>query len=321
MDRAKSHSGFAVSVVLPVYNCKRYVRRTVESILSQTFTDFELIILDDGSTDGSSAILLDLSRQDSRIRLVSQANMGLVPTLNRGLALASAPLIARMDADDVAMPERLGLQVAIFEKEPDLVCVGGFHCIIDTADRIIRRVESPVEDAELQALLLAGHAGICHPASMFRREPVMALGGYRQEFWPAEDLDLWLRLGERGRLSNVPEVVLHYRLRPDSISEVNGALQRDRARLACQEANQRRGLCVPFTAETPWRAGRTRVRRYEHFLSYGWSAYFLSQRRTSFIYGLKAIACQPHRAEGWKLLAVAALPRKKARGPVSACGL
>ena len=122
----------AISVVLPVYNAEAYVREAVESILAQTFTDFELIIINDGSTDGSGAILRELAARDARIVLVERPNDGLVSALNDGIKIARADLIARMDADDVSMPERFALQHARMVQEPELAVLGSFICVAGT---------------------------------------------------------------------------------------------------------------------------------------------------------------------------------------------
>ena len=134
----------AISVILPVYNAEAYVREAVESILAQTFTDFECIIINDGSTDGSEAILRELAAHDTRIVLVERPNDGLVSALNEGIGRARAGLIARMDADDVAMPERFALQYARMVQEPELAVLGSSIRVIDKVGNIIRLLERPL---------------------------------------------------------------------------------------------------------------------------------------------------------------------------------
>ena len=128
----------AISVILPVYNAEAYVREAVESILAQSFTDFELIIINDGSTDGSGAILRELAVRDTRIVLIERPNGGLVSALNDGIESARAELIARMDADDVAMPERFALQHARMMEDPELAVLGSFIRIMDKTGNIMR---------------------------------------------------------------------------------------------------------------------------------------------------------------------------------------
>ncbi|WP_336810475.1 glycosyltransferase family 2 protein [Bosea sp. MMO-172] len=208
----------ALSVVLPVYNGERFLAEAIESILAQTFTDFEFIIINDGSRDGSGAIVDDYAARDARIRSVHQENRGLVDTLNRGIALARAPLIARMDADDISLPRRFELQVTRFENRPDLAVVGGFIVLIDDAGAPIRRGDYPTGGAELVRLLKLD-SPLAHPAVIMRREVVSNLGGYRRQYKHAEDYDLWLRVYDAGyAIENIAVPVLHYRQHAEKVS-------------------------------------------------------------------------------------------------------
>ena len=151
----------AISVILPVYNAETYVREAVESILAQRFTDFELIIINDGSTDGSGAILYDLAAHDTRIVLVERPNDGLVSALNESIESARADLIKRMDADDMAMPERFALQHAPMVKEPELAVPDSFFNFIDKNGVIIRLYDDlPLTPAA--AMRFVKHRGPVH---------------------------------------------------------------------------------------------------------------------------------------------------------------
>lgn len=200
-----------VSVVLPVCNGAPYVAAAVESILRQSLTAFELLAIDDGSSDGTADILAGCAARDARVRVVSRANRGLAATLNEGLTLAAAPLVAIMNADDLALPQRLACQVAFLEAHPAVAAVGGqTRCFI--ADREPGPATAlPTTPAGVHALL-ATTSPLAHPAVMLRRQAALDVGGYRAELEPAEDYDLWLRLAERHELANLPDVVLHYRL-------------------------------------------------------------------------------------------------------------
>ena len=206
-----------ISVVMSVYNGERFLREAVESILHQSFRSFEFIIVDDGSTDSSPRILEEYARRDPRVRVLRQANRGLVESLNRGIREAQGKYIARMDADDVALPSRLEAQVEFMEHYPDVAVLGGAVEFIDAEGNSLRTSYYPTGDEEIQAALLH-ECPIQHPAVLMRREPVLAAGGYRRAVTDAEDYDLWMRLGERMRLANLPEVVLRYRLHGDQIS-------------------------------------------------------------------------------------------------------
>lgn len=201
----------AISVVLPVYNAEAYVREAVESILAQTFTDFELIAINDGSTDGSGAILRELAARDTRIVLVERPNGGLVSALNEGIKIARAELIARMDADDVSMPERFALQHARMMEEPELAVLGSFFHIMDRDGAIIRLYDDlPLTPAEARSAV--GGFLVAHPAVMMRRDAVLKAGGYRKAFCHAEDYELWLRMIDLGyAIANLPRPLLNYR--------------------------------------------------------------------------------------------------------------
>ncbi|MFM7428015.1 MAG: glycosyltransferase family 2 protein, partial [Elainella sp.] len=231
-----------ISVLMPVYNAQRYLPRAVESILHQSLGDFEFLILDDGSTDRSLAILQRYAQQDARIRLLSRANRGLVVSLNQLLELAQGELIARMDADDIALPDRFAQQVAFLQQHPQVVCVGGAQDWIDEAGRILLRHPEAEQNAEIQELALTGRTPINHPSALIRTAALRQVGGYDAAFYPAEDLDLWLRLGEIGELANLKATVLQYRQHSQSISEQQQARQIERQRAACQRAWQRRGI-------------------------------------------------------------------------------
>ncbi len=185
-----------ISVVMPVYNAEHYVGGAIESILTQTLADFEFLILDDGSTDRTPEILKRYAERDPRIHLVSRPNRGLVPTLNEGLALARGEFIARMDADDLALPQRFERQVAYLREHPEVLCMGGAAMEIDAAGRDLVVTRNPPDDETIQEFLVTGHNRLFHPTVMMRREPVLAVGGYREEMKVGQDLDLWLRLGE-----------------------------------------------------------------------------------------------------------------------------
>lgn len=291
-----------ISVLMPVYNAEQYVAEAVASILSQTFQTFELLIVDDGSTDRSLTILQQFANHDPRIRLISRTNTGHVVALNEMLALAQGELIARMDADDVALPDRFQQQVEFLHHHPEVVCVGGAHDIIDAKGRLLTTLPLPETNEDIQRSALAGHGSICHPCAMIRKSALIAIGGYDETLIPAEDLDLWLRLGEIGQLANLREPVLRYRLHTQSVSEQRYVHQRQKAREACERAWRRRGIVGKFEASDRWRPGKDRTSRNYFMKRYGWWAFNSCQRQTAIIYGAKAISALPFDVEAWKLL-------------------
>lgn len=213
----------AVSVVIPVYNAARFLRSSIDSVLAQTFTNFEIIAVDDGSTDRSRAILMDYAARDSRIRVLSRPNTGIVGALNDGIAAACGTFIARMDADDISLQNRLEEQVCYLQQHPECVAVGTDVLYTDPEGAPLIP-HHPAEDNEsIVAQLLEGNGGaLIHPSIMFRSEPVIRVGGYRERYQWIEDLDLYLRLSEVGTLANLPEIHLHYRQHLRSVNHTRG---------------------------------------------------------------------------------------------------
>jgi glycosyltransferase involved in cell wall biosynthesis len=286
-----------VSVLMPVHNAERYLGEAVESILGQTFADFEFLIVDDGSTDRSRAILERYAAQDQRIHLTSRPNTGYAVALNELLSLARGQLVARMDADDVALPERLARQVDYLRAHPDVVCVGSAVHFIDAGGRFLRDRHPGMEHEAIQERALAGDCALNHPSVMMRRA-----GGYHVEFMPAEDLDLWLRLGEIGRLTNLPDVLMKYRQHEASFSERHQQLQLERSAAAVLEACRRRGIPPREVSVSPWRPVDRRS-RMQAYVGYGWRGLERGDYRMALHYALRAIGQAPWRAGGWWLVA------------------
>ncbi len=206
-----------VSVVMPVHNGARYLAQAVESILAQTFTDFEFVIVDDGSTDDTPELLRRYEAADGRIRVYRQEKAGLPASLNHGCRRARGAYLARMDADDIAFPDRLARQVEFLDRHPRVAMVGSAVVRIDGAGREIKRNVCPTSHAEIVAALRE-YTPFTHPTVMLRAEALAALGGYREAYGPAEDHDLWVRLSERYELANLPDPLLYYRVYPGQVS-------------------------------------------------------------------------------------------------------
>ena len=202
-----------VSVIMPVYNGERYLPQAIESILGQTLRDFEFIILNDGSSDGTAPLIERFACLDSRIRVYHQENRGLVAAINRLLALSQAPYVARMDADDISLPHRLEAELNFLEANYSVALVGSAIELISSLGMPSHIVRFPTSDHDIRRALLH-HNCIAHPAVMMRKDAVQAVGGYRKCFAAAEDYDLWLRLAERFQLANLRDPVLQYRVHP-----------------------------------------------------------------------------------------------------------
>ncbi len=207
-----------VSVVMSVYNGEHFLREAVESILDQSFLDFEFIIVDDGSTDCSASILDSYKKTDPRIRIYQQENSGLIESLNRGCKLSRGKYIARMDADDIAIRTRLMRQVDFMEKHPEVGVVGGAVELINPIGKFIGSSAKPIEDREIRSALLRGECPLTHPTVLIQKDILVSVGGYRKLLVDAEDYDLWLRIAERSQLANLKAVVLKYRRHPRQVS-------------------------------------------------------------------------------------------------------
>jgi hypothetical protein len=206
-----------VSVVMVVCNVDRFLSESIESILGQTFREFEFIILDFGSTDKTATIASSYAAKDSRIRLHTIPHCGLAEARNAACVLAQGQYIAIMDADDIAIKDRLMLQVDFMEKHPEVGVLGGAFEWIDATGAPMLVVRHPLGNAEIQSGLLHG-CPLKQPTVLIRREAFAAAGGYRAVFAQSEDFDLWLRIGERFELANLDQVVLKYRVHPNQIS-------------------------------------------------------------------------------------------------------
>jgi hypothetical protein len=206
-----------VSVVMAVRNGVPYLEQAVDSILAQTFTDFEFVIINDGSTDSTPEILERYQAADHRVRLYHQANMGLTASLNRGCARARGEYLARMDADDIAFPDRLARQVELLDQQPQVALVGSAVVRIDEGGREIKRNVCPTSHAEI-VRALAEYNCFTHSTVMLRKDMLAAVGGYREAYRQAQDYDLWLRLAERHELANLADPLLYYRVYAGQVS-------------------------------------------------------------------------------------------------------
>ena len=216
-----------VTVIIPVYNAAAYVGEAIGSILNQTYRNLEVLVFNDGSKDNSAEIIRAMQAQDPRLKLFDSAeNFGYVVHLNKGLELAQGKYIARMDADDSALPERLAQQIAFLEANPAAGLCGTWFDIIGRPD-IIERM--PVTDAEIRLGLLANTA-FAHPTVVMRAAVLREHGvKYDTHFMPAEDYYMWYKLSKFTQLGNIPQVLLHYRHHEGQISNYKSNRQRDRA--------------------------------------------------------------------------------------------
>lgn len=199
-----------VSVVMSVFNADKYVKRAIYSILTQTLEDFEFIIINDASTDKSLKIIRTFMRKDKRIRLISnKKDLKLASSLNIGVALAKADLIARMDPDDISLPQRLKEQYLFLESHPEIAIIGTDISIVDENEKEIWTREYPTKSKDLKGIMFR-YAPFAHPTVMFRKKVFQEFGGYNSKMRFCEDTDFWFRIGTKYDFGNIPKKLLKY---------------------------------------------------------------------------------------------------------------
>jgi len=233
---------YRLQILLPTFNASRWFERALASVAGQP--DSQVLVLDDGSEASEAAAVEEICRRYPNARFIPGPHRGLSRTLNEGLSIATAPYVARMDADDISQPARLAAQIAFLDAHPDVGVVGAQLAYIDEEERPLASPKMhPLRHEEIRAQLLAGHCVVMHPTVMMRRECVLAAGGYRPALDSAEDIDLWLRLAGRTRLANLPERLLLYRLHDGQVSRTKTWQQRlaqDLALLSARRIRQGR---------------------------------------------------------------------------------
>jgi len=285
---------------MPVYNNERYLAAAVESILNQTFRDFEFIIIDDGSSDGSLQMLEQYAQKDSRIRLASRPNTGYTIALNEGLRIARGQYIARMDADDISAPDRFAKQVQFLDDHPECVVVGGNVLLIDRDGDPIREMCLGFSHEEIDAAHMNGQGGaLIHPAVTIRKSALDCVGEFREDYECAEDLDIFLRLAEVGKVANLPEVVLQYRQHLSSIGYTRADEQQRYTVCAVRDAHERRGIPLPEEWEYPIQGKVSAATSYRKWV---WWALSGHNVKTARKYAVKAMLLEPYFVESWRAL-------------------
>jgi glycosyltransferase involved in cell wall biosynthesis len=297
-----------VSVLVPVYNSAAYVQEALDSIGGQLFGDFELVVVDDGSTDGSTALLERFAAAEPRMRLISRPNRGLIATRNQLLDEAQGEFIAWMDSDDLSHPQRLQRQVAALDADQRLVCIGSNVQWIDPAGQPLGVEQYPEEDEAIRAEQRTG-GGLRFGSTMIRRNAETEAVRFREPFRMAEDFDYLLRIGERGRLANVPEDLYVYRQHLLSTCTALGvdwpryrqtilALAEERRERGSDKLERGEAVSVPAPK-------RQDVRRYrpEVLLMWARRTAEIGDRRRAVRYALNALRLAPAKLAAWKLLA------------------
>jgi len=215
----------AISVLMTSYNEELYIKDALNSILAQTFTDFEIIIIDDGSQDLTCDIVAEIAKADDRIVFYkNELNIGIFPSLNKGLELARGRYIVKMDSDDWSYPDRIEKQFAFMEAHPDVVISGGSMEVCDSELNVLNKRAYNLTD-EAVRMKLFRYSPFCHPTTIYRRDAALKAKGYNEALLAAGDYDFYFRIGVYGKFANLSDVLLKYRSNPGSISHTKSKIQ------------------------------------------------------------------------------------------------
>lgn len=214
-ERVRMSDSVSITVLMSVYNGQPYIEEAIESIVNQTFSDFEFLIIDDGSTDGSRDILKKWKAHDDRIRLILHGeNKGLGYALHEGVSEAHGDWIVRMDDDDIAFPNRLKRQVKYIQENPEVDILSAWAIDIDKHANPMRLRQVPIKHEDIVRLIWT--IPVVHPAVMFRKDEVKKVGSYDSDLRRRQDYDLWFRCAAAGlRFANIPEPLIYYRFTDD----------------------------------------------------------------------------------------------------------
>lgn len=211
-----------ISVVMSVYNGERYLKKSIESILTQSFTNFEFVIINDASTDKTDEII-KLYNDPRIVYIKNETNIGQTKSLNKAIKISRGKYIARMDADDIAFPDRFNIQVEFLNENPTVKVVGSWYLIINESGKVVRKVCLPADSTEIKALLIASSPltfpYIAHPTVMIREEIFDDVGYYNEKYYVAQDYDLWIRISREYQVMNLPKVLLKYRMHKLSLTK------------------------------------------------------------------------------------------------------
>lgn len=302
MSRNHENNTPPVSIILTTFNAASYIDLTLDSLLAQDDPDFELLIHNDGSTDDTINILNDYASQDGRIHISSDQNRGISWSKNLLIQKAKGQYIMMIDADDICRLRRLRVQKAYLDAHPDCVAVGTGYTTIDAKNRPITSITDVSEGHEqIDERNLQGIVSLHQPTIMARKTALLHAGGYSDDYPMAEDIDLWLRLGEIGKLANIPDDLILYRIHSNSVSGANRQQQKESVHKACQAAWQRRGVEGEFNY-SDWRMGPERDSRLRYHLMYGWQAWKSGYRKTWQYYAFQSLVIAPWSLKAWKLM-------------------
>ena len=289
-----------ISVLISVFNGSEYLAEAMDSLLAQTYSDFELIVVDDGSTDDTLDQLQAYAAKDPRVNVVHHSNRGVPASINAAARLAVGKYLARMDLDDVASPTRFQKQVAYLDAHPEVTVLGSRVILIDPFGTEYHRPMHALTHEEIDAKLLAGEGwAVVQPAAMLRHDAFLQVKGYDERYRTSQDFDLWLRMAEHGRLANLEEPLLKYRQHLGSANFAKAKQQKEFKIQILREAYARRGL-PPFDATTLPPAPETdpfRIRK-----RWGWAAIRAGRFGAARHHAYANIKLHPLACDAWKML-------------------
>jgi glycosyltransferase involved in cell wall biosynthesis len=290
-----------LSVILPAYNVARYLRDAIASVQAQTLADFELIVVDDGSTDATPTVLREIAAHEPRLRLLSRPNTGIVGALNDALALCTAPYVARMDGDDLCAPDRFEAQLAFLEANPQVLLVGSDVEFVDAHNARLKTYRPPHDATAIRDALLAGNSGaLIHPAIMGPRRSWTETGGYRERYKFVEDYDLFLRVSRLGPLANLDRPLLRYRIHAQSTNYLRREQQIGLLKELCRSARAEAGCDPSFSFEP----GPAHPDLGSVYREWAWWAAEGGEHATARRYAVKSWIRRP-----WRLAAIRCLAK------------
>ena len=291
----------SISVLMSAYNSEKFISQAIESILNQSFSDFELVVINDGSTDKTKKILENYKKEDKRIKVYHQNNLGIAKTRNRLIEAASAPYISWMDSDDISLATRLELQFSLLESAPEIVALGTGTELIDEDGAPICFWPAPKTHEEIDSWHMSGRGGaIIFSSSTMRKKTLIDVGGFDENLTGAEDLSLFLKLAEVGELRNLNNTLLLYRQHIRSISHTHKEKIRSDTEKVIRAAEDRRGVVhkpLGFSDLVP--------KNSDTYTKWGWWALKGKNKKTARKYAYKSVKANPWTIDSWKLLACA----------------
>jgi glycosyltransferase involved in cell wall biosynthesis len=298
---------------MPVYNGERFIAESVRSVLASDLADLELLVLDDGSVDGSVTAAREAAAADPRLRIISLPHGGVAAARNAGLRESRAPLIANLDADDVMFPQRLVRQVAFLDAHPEYVGIGSRALVIDAEGRPTRIGVRLFSHEDIDRAHLDGRGGaVWNPTMTFRRSTALEVGGYLDGLHTTgEDHDLWLRMAEVGKLANLPDVLIRYRIHDRNVSL--SAVDRERRLAVTMETLSRAFSRRGMTDRRPEKRPAPPLRAGERYRDAALLRHFTGNRVGALLQGVVACALDPVSPATWAAVRtiVAAPPARR----------